>query len=128
VLGDAKGNPAERDVLVNECENTMILGDQRLIAGVKLKDLMVVDTPGVFLLTKRGESQKIKEVIDKLKTPRDLRWKEVTVYRPWGSNTILAEGPGYKVKRLTIKPLNRMSLQMHFHRSEPWTVINGIGK
>ena len=129
VLGDANGNSAEGDVLVNDCENTMILGDKRLIVGIELQDLMVVDTPDVLLLAKRGESQKVKEVVDKLKTARRHEVEDnVTMYRPWGSYTILAEGPGYKVKRLTVKPLNRMSLQIHFHRSEHWTVISGTGK
>ncbi len=129
VLGDANGNSAKGDVLVTDCENTMILGDKRLIVGIKLKDLMVVDTPDVLLLAKRGESQKVKDVVDKLKTAKRHEVEDnVTMYRPWGSYTILAEGPGYKVKRLTVQPLNRMSLQMHFHRSEHWTVINGTGK
>jgi mannose-1-phosphate guanylyltransferase/mannose-6-phosphate isomerase len=129
VLGDVNGNFTEGDVLANDCQNTMILGDKRLIVGIKLKDLMVVATLDVLLLAKRGESQKVKEVVDELKTAKRQEVDEnVTVYRPWGSYTVLAEGPGCKVKRLTVKSLNRMSLQMHFHRSEHWPVINGIGK
>lgn len=50
------------------------------------------------------------------------------MYRPWGSYTILAEGEGYKVKRITIKAGAKLSLQMHYHRSEHWTVISGTGK
>ena len=82
-----------------------------------------------MLITEKGKSQEVKKVVEKLK--KEHR-KEVienrTMYRPWGSYTILAESEGYKVKRITIKPGAKLSLQMHYHRSEHWTVISGTGK
>lgn len=107
----------------------MILGGKRLICGIGLRDLLVVDTPDVLLVAQKGESQKVKNLVQQLKDKGRKEVSEnVTMYRPWGSYTILAEGPGYKVKRIEIKPGGKLSLQMHYHRSEHWTVISGTGK
>ena len=117
------------DAIAENCINTMILGQERLIAGLDLQNLMVVDTPDVLLVAQKGKSQDVKQLVNKLK---EEKRKEVdenrTMYRPWGSYTILAEGEGYKVKRITINPGAKLSLQLHYHRSEHWTVISGTGK
>ncbi len=129
VLADKNGNGLYGDIIADDCQNTTILGCDRLISGIGLKNLIVVDTPDSLLITEKGKSQEVKKVVDKLKK---YHRKEVienrTMYRPWGSYTILAEGKGYKVKRITIKPGAKLSLQMHYHRSEHWTVISGTGK
>ena len=129
VLADNNGDALVGDVLSENCRNTMILGGNRLICGIGLQDLMVVDTPDVLLVAKKGESQKVKRLVEKLKVQGRKEISEnVTMYRPWGSYTILAEGPGYKVKCIEIKPGGKLSLQLHYHRSEHWTVISGTGK
>ena len=129
VLSDSNGDALVGDVLSENCRNTMILGGNRLICGIGLQDLMVVDTPDVLLVAKKGESQKVKRLVEKLKVQGRKEISEnVTMYRPWGSYTILAEGPGYKVKRIEIKPGGKLSLQLHYHRSEHWTVISGTCK
>lgn len=129
VLEDKNGDAISGDVLTKDCHNTMILGSNRLICGIGLKDLMVVDTPDVLLVARKGKSQDVKKIYEKLKAQKRKEVTEnVTMYRPWGSYTILAEGPGYKVKRIEIKPGGKLSLQLHYHRSEHWTVISGTGK
>lgn len=129
VLADDEGNAFEGDVIADNCHNTMILGSSRLVSAIGVDNLMVIDTPDALLISQKGQSQEVKKVVDKLKAAkRKEAIENVTMYRPWGSYTVLAEGDGYKVKRITVKPGAKLSLQMHYHRSEHWTVINGTGK
>ncbi|SHK09239.1 mannose-1-phosphate guanylyltransferase/mannose-6-phosphate isomerase [Megasphaera elsdenii] len=129
MLQDENGNTIQGDVVVNSCKNTMIWGNKRLIAGIDLNDLMIVDTPDVLLVAKKGESQKVKDLVNDLKAKKRSEVTDnVTMYRPWGKYTILSEGEGYKVKKIIINPGQKLSLQMHYHRSEHWTVISGTGK
>ncbi|WP_302014331.1 mannose-1-phosphate guanylyltransferase/mannose-6-phosphate isomerase [Acidaminococcus intestini] len=129
MLADEKGNVIRGDVKTNHCSNTMILGENRLIAGIGLDDLMIIDTPDVLLVARNGESQYVKDLVNQLKKEKRVEVSEnVTMYRPWGSYTVLSEGEGYKVKKIIINPGQSLSLQMHYHRSEHWTVISGTGK
>lgn len=117
------------DVITEDAENNMILGSNRLIAAIGLQNMIVADTPDVLLIAEKGQSQKVKDIVNKLKKQNRKEVNEnLTMYRPWGSYTVLAEGNGYKVKRITVKPGEKLSLQMHYHRSEHWTVINGTGQ
>lgn len=128
-FSDSTGNMYSGDIIAENCTNTMILGQERLIAGLDLQNLMVVDTPDVLLVAQKGKSQDVKQLVNKLKKEKRKEVDENrTMYRPWGSYTILAEGEGYKVKRITINPGAKLSLQLHYHRSEHWTVISGTGK
>lgn len=129
MLAGTDGNAFSGDVRAEDCENTMILADERLVVGLHLKDLLVVDTPDALLVAKKGASQEIKGVVEALKKEgRREADENVTMYRPWGKYTTLAEGDGYKVKRIVINPGQSISLQIHYHRSEHWTVIRGTGK
>lgn len=129
ILADEDGNVFKGDIITEDCHNTMILGGNRLISAIDVNDLEVIDTPDVLLISKRGQSQKVKKIVDKLNSEsRKEVVENVTMYRPWGSYTILAEGEGYKVKRITVNPGAKLSLQMHYHRNEHWTVIKGTGK
>ena len=129
MMKDEEGNVFSGDVRATDCEETMILGGKRLIVGMHLSDLLVVDTPDVLLIGKKGTSQEIKEVVASLKKEKRREAVEnLTMYRPWGQYTLLSEGDGYKVKKITVNPGQKLSLQMHYHRSEHWTVIHGTGK
>ncbi len=102
---------------------------ERLTATVGVKDLIVIDTGDALLVAHRGESQKVKEVYKKLKEKGDERVVvHRTAFRPWGSYTVLEEGDRYKIKRLTVLPGKKLSLQMHYHRSEHWVVVRGTAK
>ena len=129
MLAGEDGNAFSGDVRAEDCQNTMILADGRLVVGLHLKDLLVIDTPDALLVAKKGASQEIKGVVEALKKEGRREAEEnVTMYRPWGKYTTLAEGDGYKVKRIVIHPGQSISLQIHYHRSEHWTVISGTGK
>ena len=91
--------------------------------------MIIVDTSDALLISKKGNSQKVKEVVKKLKEQgSDLTNTHQTAHRPWGTYTILDENDGYKVKRIVVKPGKRLSLQKHFHRSEHWVVVSGTAK
>lgn len=126
---DASGNALGGDCLPIDCNNTLILSHSRLIAGIGLEDLLVVETDDVILVAKKGESQKVKELVSELKTQGRREANEhTTVYRPWGSYTVLGEGPGYKMKKIVVNPGQRLSLQLHYHRSEHWIITGGTAK
>lgn len=126
---DENGNVIAGDVIAVDTKNTFILGTKRLISTIGLEDCLVIDTDDAVLIAKKGEAQKVREIISKLK--RDNRkelTEHLTTYRPWGSYTILEEGDRYKIKRIVVKPLEKLSLQMHHHRSEHWIVIKGTAR
>ncbi|CAB50140.1 mannose-1-phosphate guanylyltransferase/mannose-6-phosphate isomerase [Pyrococcus abyssi] len=108
--------------------NNLIL-TERLTATVGVEDLIIVDTGDALLVAKRGETQKVKEVYKRLREENDERAiVHRTAYRPWGSYTVLEEGERYKIKRITVLPGKRLSLQIHYHRSEHWVVVRGTAK
>lgn len=126
---DEQGNAVRGDCMPIDCSNTLMLGRSRLIAGIGLEDLLVVETDDVILVAKKGESQKVKALVEKLKQQgRKEANENTTMYRPWGSYTVLGEGPGYKMKKITVSPGQRLSLQLHYHRSEHWIVTGGAAR
>ena len=129
VLFDKDKNVFKGDILAENCTDTMIIGDNRLIAGIDLENLMIIDTPDALLVAKKGESQKVKNIVNKLKQNKRKEAKEnVTMYRSWGKYTLLTESEGYKVRKIEMDPGASLTMQMHYHRSEHWTVISGTGK
>lgn len=129
VLSDKDKNVFKGDILTENCTDTMIIGDNRLIAGIDLENLMIIDTPDALLVAKKGESQKVKNIVNKLKQNKRKEAKEnVTMYRSWGKYTLLTESEGYRVRKIEMNPGASLTMQMHYHRSEHWTVISGTGK
>lgn len=129
VLSDKDKNVFKGDILAENCTDTMIIGDNRLIAGIDLENLMIIDTPDALLVAKKGESQKVKNIVNKLKQAKRKEAKEnVTMYRSWGKYTLLTESEGYRVRKIEMDPGASLTMQMHYHRSEHWTVISGTGK
>ena len=126
---DDKGNAVKGDCITIECNNSLLLGRDRLIAGIGLEDVLVVETDDVIVVAKKGESQKVKNLVDELKARNRKEASEhTTMYRPWGSYTVLGEGQGYKMKKICVSPKQRLSLQLHYHRSEHWIVTQGTAK
>lgn len=129
VLSDKDKNVLKGDILAENCTDTMIIGDNRLIAGIDLENLMIIDTPDALLVAKKGESQKVKNIVNRLKQNKRKEAKEnVTMYRSWGKYTLLTENEGYRVRKIEMNPGASLTMQMHYHRSEHWTVISGTGK
>ncbi len=129
VLADKENNVFMGDILSEDCTDTMIIGEKRLIAGIDLNNLMIIDTPDALLVAKKGESQKVKNIVNRLKQAKRKEAKEnVTMYRSWGKYTLLTESEGYRVRKVEMNPGASLTMQMHYHRSEHWTVISGTGK
>lgn len=109
-----------------DSKNNLVYGEERIIATVDVEDLIIVDTGDALLVSKKGSSQKVKKVVEKLKNiGSELHNIHLTGHRPWGTYTVLEEASGYKIKRIEVKPGCRLSLQKHFHRNEHWIVVSG---
>lgn len=123
---DAAANVLQGNVLALDCKNTLLHSDHRLLAAVGVKDLCVIETDDAVLIVPREETQRVREVVDVLKEQdAPERAVHMTVRRPWGSYTVLEERDGYKMKRITVNPGAKLSLQRHQHRSEHWVVVSG---
>ncbi len=123
---DENGNTQNQNHIAVDSKNNLVISD-KTIATIDLEDLIVVNTDDALLISKKGSSQKVKEVVKELKAnDSHLPQIHVTAHRPWGTYTILEDTPGYKIKRIVVKPTKRLSLQKHFHRSEHWIVVSGI--
>ncbi len=129
VKPDAKGNRCSGEGFFLDSQNTFIQSENRFVAAVGLQNLMIIDTADAVLVADAGKSQEVKEVVAHLKkSGHQLAQVHRTVYRPWGSYTVLEEGPNFKIKRIEVNPGASLSLQMHHHRSEHWVVVQGTAQ
>lgn len=123
---DENENVVHGDVLVHDVKNSYLHADNRMIAAVGLEDHIVVETSDAVLISPRNRVQDVKRIVDKLKVnkrPEALSHKKV--YRPWGTSDSIDSSDRFQVKRITVKPGARISLQKHFHRAEHWIVVRG---
>ena len=123
---DKNNNTINDNHIAIDSKNNLVYGVERKIATVDIEDLIIIDTGDALLISKKGSSQKVKKVVEKLKESNSqLHNIHLTGYRPWGSYTVLEESNGYKIKKIEVNPGKRLSLQKHFHRSEHWIVVSG---
>ncbi len=124
---DDGNNAVSGRVMAIDCTNSLLRSESRLIAAVGLDDVIAVETPDAILLCPRGQSQRVREVVDRLKLEGDGAYREhLTVKRPWGSYTVLENlATGFKLKRIEVREGASLSLQSHQHRSEHWIVVSG---
>ncbi len=123
---DENGNTLNDNHVSLESKNNLVIGSERTIATVDVEDLIIVDTADALLISRKGRSQNVKKIVNELKQKgSDLPTVHLTAHRPWGTYTVLEDTPGYKIKRIVVKPGKRLSLQKHFHRSEHWIVVSG---
>lgn len=120
---DENGNALNDNHICIDSSNNLIYGGEKKIATVGVDDLIIVDTGDALLISKKGSSQRVKEVVSMLDD--GLKNIHLKAYRPWGSYTVLEDKPGYKIKKIEVAPGKRLSLQKHFHRSEHWVVLSG---
>lgn len=126
---DEKGNVIRGNVIAIDSQDSIIFGDKRVIATIGVKDLVIVDTDDATLISHKDDVQKVREVVAELKGKKRVEALEHrTTHRPWGHYTVLDQGPHYKIKRVTVNPDARLSLQMHLHRSEHWVVTTGTAR
>lgn len=123
---DSQNNRAYGDVIFVNSKNTFVQSEDRLVAAVGLSNLMIIDTPDALLVATPEHAQDVKQVVGLLKKSGHDAFKlHKTVFRPWGTYTVVEEGPGFKMKLIEVKPGGQLSLQVHKHRSEHWVVVSG---
>ena len=123
---DENGNHISGDTSLYETYNTTIHAETRLVGAVGLNNLLIVETPDAVLVASKSHAQDVKKIYAQLKVKGHDAYKtHLTVSRPWGTYTVLEEGPNFKIKRIEVKPHNSLSLQYHHHRSEHWVVVKG---
>ncbi|MCK4738498.1 MAG: mannose-1-phosphate guanylyltransferase/mannose-6-phosphate isomerase [Deltaproteobacteria bacterium] len=121
-----EGNIIKGRVVDIGSEGSFIIGSDRVLATIGLKDIVVVDTPDATLVCPRNRAEEVKDMVGLLKKKDYVEHqRHVTIQRPWGTYTVLEEGVSYKIKKISVTPGKRLSLQSHKKRSEHWVVIKG---
>ena len=126
---DAQGNRVEGDAVLHAVQDCSIHSEDRLVGAAGVQGLIIVDTPDALLVVSKDNAQDVRKLYAALKARgHDAHKLHRTVHRPWGTYTVLEEGPHFKIKRIEVKPGASLSLQMHHHRSEHWIVVSGTAK
>lgn len=126
---DAQGNVLIGDAIVDDVTNSYIRTEGKLTAVLGVSDLMLIVTDDAVLAASRDRVQDVKRIVDRLKSAsRDEADTHRIVYRPWGSYRGIDAGERYQVKRIVVKPGNKLSLQLHHHRAEHWIVVRGTAR
>ena len=123
------GNATRGDVMLEDCRNTLVVSESRLVACVGLSNLVVVETDDAVLVAHHDATQDVKKIVDRLKADKRsvAQWHR-KVYRPWGWYDGVDAGARFQVKRIGVKPGAALSLQMHHHRAEHWIVVSGTAR
>ena len=123
----ANNNRTTGDVQLRECADTFVAAADKLIVGVGLKGMHIIDSPDALLIAANTEAENIRAVYEELASAnRKEALATTTVRRPWGEYVVLSAGNGYKVKRIEVFPGAQLSLQSHRRRSEHWTTVAGV--
>lgn len=123
---DDAGNATRGDVFLKNVKNTLVRAESRFVAVVGVEDLLIVETSDAVLVAHRDCAQDVKNIVDHLKASgRNEHKVHPRVYRPWGWYEGIDVGERFQVKRIMVKPGERLSLQMHHHRAEHWVVVSG---
>lgn len=126
---DTRGNAVHGDVILKGVTNSLVRSEGRLVAAIGLENILVVETHDAVLVAPLDRSQEVRKIVPDLKAANRQEYLlHQTAHRPWGTYTVLEEHPGFKIKRITVKPGARLSLQMHHHRSEHWIAVRGTAR
>ncbi|NOZ32518.1 MAG: mannose-1-phosphate guanylyltransferase/mannose-6-phosphate isomerase [Alphaproteobacteria bacterium] len=126
---DENGNRVIGEAVLVNSRNVFVRSGARMVGVVGLDDIIIIDTPDALLVVHANAVGDVKTLYDQLRASgHDVHKVHRTARRPWGSYTVLLEGRGFKIKRITVKPGGRLSLQMHYHRSEHWVVVSGTAR
>jgi mannose-1-phosphate guanylyltransferase / mannose-6-phosphate isomerase len=124
---DGQGNRLEGSAVLHDVSGCYIRSADRIVGAVGVRDLLIIDTPDALLVADRSRAQDVKHVFTELKARgHEAHRLHRMVHRPWGAYTVIEEGPGFKIKRIEVKPGASLSLQSHRHRSEHWIVVSGL--
>lgn len=126
---DTEGNATQGDCLLLDSHNTFVRAESRLVTGIGLENLVVVETRDAVLITDTLKTQNVKQLVDELKSRnRKEATQHQRAYRPWGSYETLVLGVRFQVKQIVVNPGANLSLQMHHHRAEHWVVVSGTAE
>lgn len=126
---DKHGNSSRGDVLLQDTFNTYAHAEHRLVSVLGLENIIVVETADAVMVADKSKAQDVKKIVDHLK--KNYRTEATghrKVYRPWGAYDSIDSGDRYQVKRITVAPGQKLSVQMHHHRAEHWIVVTGTAK
>ena len=126
---DAARNECHGDVQLHGVTDSYVHSSHRLVVGIGVSDLVIVETPDALLVAKRGETQRVREAVDKLRRGgRSEHRTHRVVHRPWGCYEDIDGGDRFRVKRITVEPGRKLSLQWHHHRAEHWIIVSGTAR
>lgn len=126
---DEAGNAIQGDGVLLESKNTFIRAESRLVTGIGLENLVVVETRDAVLVANATKTQHVKDLLEVLRAQsRKEATEHQKMYRPWGSYETLVLGDRFQVKQIAVNPGASLSLQMHHHRAEHWIVVCGTAK
>ncbi|MYN17667.1 mannose-1-phosphate guanylyltransferase/mannose-6-phosphate isomerase [Rugamonas sp. FT107W] len=126
---DANGNATRGDVYLDGVSNSLVRAESRIVAVVGVDNLVVVETDDAVLVTHKDQVQRVKQIVEHLRNgARTEHLQHTKVYRPWGSYEGIDIGERFQVKRITVNPGGKLSLQMHHHRAEHWIVVSGTAR
>ncbi len=123
---DEDGNVCVGDTILEKTRNSYVNAEQRLVSVIGLEDVIVVETKDAVMVAHKDDAQSIKAVVNRLKAEKRPEFEfHREVFRPWGSYDSIDSGARFQVKRITVKPGEKLSVQMHHHRAEHWIVVSG---
>ncbi len=126
---DGHGNVCKGDVLAFNTQNSLIHAEHKLVTTVGVENLVVVETKDAVLVVHKDKVQDVKKVVEAIKNSgRHEHMNHREVYRPWGVYDSIEAGERYQVKRITVSPGAKLSVQMHHHRAEHWVVVSGTAR
>lgn len=126
---NTENNVTQGEVIVEDTQDSLLWTNSGLLAVLGVRNLAVIQTADATLICDRNRTEEIKALVGKVqKRKPTLTELHVTVHRPWGTYTVLEEGPNFKIKRISVNPRAKLSMQMHQYRSEHWVVVSGRAK
>ncbi len=129
---DERGNVVRGNSILNDVSDSLIFSRNdanRTVTAVGLKNIVIVDTKDALLVAEKSKAEDVKSIVDSLKRDGKTCASENTVgYRPWGQYETIELGNRYRVKHITVKPGQKLSTQMHYHRAEHWIIVSGTAK
>lgn len=126
---DGQGNVVRGDVFMDSVSDSLVRAESRMVAAIGVSNLLIVETPDAVLVADKSRAQDVKKVVDYLKASgRSEHEFHTRVFRPWGWYEGIDLGERFQVKRIMVKPGEKLSLQMHHHRAEHWIVVSGTAR
>jgi mannose-1-phosphate guanylyltransferase/mannose-6-phosphate isomerase len=126
---NAENNVTQGEVITEDTTDSLLWTNSGLLATLGVSNLAVIQTADATLICDRSRTEDIKALVGEVqKRKPELTELHVTVHRPWGTYTVLEEGPNFKIKRIVVNPGAKLSMQLHHHRSEHWVVVSGTAK